>query len=626
MRKISILVLTALTFIFVSCGNFLSDLKDEDVRMHNVVSNLVFDSVEYRLTADTNAKDGTVVTAVCNGAAVQGVAANGKIEYLLDTVFHDGDFGGRSYDIRFSAEGFSDKTDSFQYWPTVDWEMSLGLDRQPVFVGGADQFELPEVKFNNYDKNSVAVDTTFRVYENYDDNDPETGTKHELEVNADDWTVQDLKDFFSDSANADKTVEARYNIRPKCANGDELERESLVVYDCKNDVLVKNAMIKYEYGEYRPYLYDGTKKDGEYVNKVENMAGGNIAYQWQSSEDGNTWTDIAGATGKTYRITEADIGKEIRLQIIQTMGNEVKPAVESDTDLMNNHICDYALYYDGLLKVGELFDKSKIRGRLTDSFGRVYDAVNCTWENVEPEYFYTANDVEGSKLFSFIVTCAEGCSDDAEVFATVRYADLQEIPELSTEIDKISYGKVEFVESNSDLEYSTDNGATYKEITVDEIKIGSNRIIYIRKKSFGRPCFAGYIKESEPVQFEIPDEYIGVKTLTPGEGMITDIMVPKMTLEKSLNGNTVTVTPRLSNTESWFTYEYVWRIDGTLLSDCEWYNNGLSTSSTDNALNIDRTKLPKDDTYMIFCMVKISGEAIEGELMTLSDQISVTIQ
>ena len=56
MRKISILVLTALTFIFVSCGNFLSDLKDEDVRMHNVMSNLVFDSVEYRLTADTNAK------------------------------------------------------------------------------------------------------------------------------------------------------------------------------------------------------------------------------------------------------------------------------------------------------------------------------------------------------------------------------------------------------------------------------------------------------------------------------------------------------------------------------------------------------------------------------------------
>ena len=110
------------------------------------------------------------------------------------------------------------------------------------------------------------------------------------------------------------------------------------------------------------------------------------------------------------------------------------------------------------------------------------------------------------------------------------------------------------------------------------------------------------------------------------EGMKTDITVPKMTLEQSVSGNTVTVTPRLSNTESWFTYEYVWRIDGTLLSDCEWYNNGLSTSSTDNALNIDRTKLPKDDTYMIFCMVKISGEAIEGELMTLSDQISVTIQ
>ncbi|MBP5753300.1 MAG: hypothetical protein J6W60_10680, partial [Treponema sp.] len=67
-----------------------------------------------------------------------------------------------------------------------------------------------------------------------------------------------------------------------------------------------------------------------------------------------------------------------------------------------------------------------------------------------------------------------------------------------------------------------------------------------------------------------------------------------------------------------------------LLSDCEWYdrnvNKGITTSSTGNALTIDKTKLPKGDTYMIFCIVKISGEGLEGELFSLSDQISVRVQ
>ena len=128
------------------------------------------------------------------------------------------------------------------------------------------------------------------------------------------------------------------------------------------------------------------------------------------------------------------------------------------------------------------------------------------------------------------------------------------------------------------------------------------------------------------MQLVVSEENIGIKTLASGDGMISEITVPKMTLEKSSSGNMITVTPRLNNTESWFTYEYVWRIDGVLLSDCEWYNNGITTSLTGNALIIDKTKLPKGDTYMVFCLVKISSEGLEGDLMSLSDQVSVKIQ
>lgn len=638
MRKFSILFLTAFTFITISCGNFLSDVKDEDVKMHSLVSNLNFDSIGLRLTGDTNAKDGTVITAVCNGVELQSVAANGRIEYILDAVFHDGVLGGRSYGIHFSADGYLDRNDSIQYWPIVEWEMPImtqevttsegnyirELDRMPVFVGGADDFKLPEVTIKNYDKNSVAVKTTFKLYENYDQ--PEM---QELDVNTSNWTVRDLKDFFSDSANLGKTVEANYSIRPKCSNGDELEMGTWLAFDCADDVQVLSAQIKYEYGEYYPYLYDTTV-----YNSSSNLAGGNIAYQWQSSDDGgNTWTDIEGATEKTYKITEEDIGKVVRLQIIQTMGEGEPHAVVSDTDLMSNHILSYSLYYDGDIKVGESFDETKIRGTLTDSLGQTYNAEDCTWKKIEPSGFYVANEDKGSWYFDFTASCLKEGSDtekifedNAEVFATVRYADLEETPELSTEIDKISYGKVEFAVANRDYEYSADNGATYKELGTEEIKIGSNKTLYIRKCALGTPGYMGYIKESEPVQLIASEENIGIKTLAAGDGIISGVKVPKVTLEKSESGNTITVTPRLTNTEDWFTYEYIWRIDGNLLSECEWNNDGVSTSMTGDALYINKTKLPKGDTYMIFCIVKISGEGLEGELFSLSDQISVRVQ
>jgi hypothetical protein len=44
------------------------------------------------------------------------------------------------------------------------------------------------------------------------------------------------------------------------------------------------------------------------------------SYQWQSSGDGITWADIAGATGQTYALTSADQGQQIRVLVAYTDG------------------------------------------------------------------------------------------------------------------------------------------------------------------------------------------------------------------------------------------------------------------------------------------------------------------
>ncbi|WP_301103425.1 putative Ig domain-containing protein [Propionivibrio sp.] len=45
---------------------------------------------------------------------------------------------------------------------------------------------------------------------------------------------------------------------------------------------------------------------------------GTIAYQWQSSTDGTTWNSIAGATGSSFTLGEAQVGKQIRVNASYT--------------------------------------------------------------------------------------------------------------------------------------------------------------------------------------------------------------------------------------------------------------------------------------------------------------------
>ena len=619
MKKISVLFLAAIAFFVSSCGSFLSDIKSEDERMYNLFSNVVFDSLSLKLTADTLAVDGTVITARCNGSTISGVAGNGRIEFVLDTSFHEGILGGRSYEVDFNARGFMEKKEFVEYWPKARFEVTSSLDRGQVFKGGAQDFEVPEINLKNYDEGSVSSNISYRLWENYD-----VDSKNELDVDTSAWEIDDLRAFFSDAANVGKTVEIWYTVAPNCANAEEITEQYFITYDCKNDVSVGYAEIRYEYGAFRLYLYDNSGSN-------PHPAGGALAYQWQVSDDPNDndgWTDIQGATQETYMMTEADLGKFIRGKITQTLNGVPQTPVFSESDEMTNKICDYSLYYDGFLTVGDVFDTAKIRGTITDSFGRTYDAQTCTWETVDVANYYTANELDGSKYFIFSV-CFEGDDPNnvhnADVFATVRYAPLEELPELSTDRDNISYGCVEFTESNGDIEVSADNGASYSEISIDEIWLNSNRKLYIRKKASGMPYCGGYLKESEPVCLDVTNENIGNRTLTPGEGIINGIALPEMTLEKSVQGNVVVVTPRITNTESFYTYKYSWFIDGAQLSESTEYNDDIPIRTNGSALEMDRTKLPKD-TYEVFCIVAISGEDIEGTLISLSGQTSVIIQ
>ena len=63
---------------------------------------------------------------------------------------------------------------------------------------------------------------------------------------------------------------------------------------------------------------DQTGEIGESVTFSVEAEGDNLAYQWQESmDDGQTWTDIPGATEREYTFTaaEEDYAKEFRCAV-----------------------------------------------------------------------------------------------------------------------------------------------------------------------------------------------------------------------------------------------------------------------------------------------------------------------
>jgi Domain of unknown function (DUF4347)/Domain of unknown function (DUF4082) len=54
------------------------------------------------------------------------------------------------------------------------------------------------------------------------------------------------------------------------------------------------------------------------VTDADGLTGVTINYKWQQSADGNTWTDIAGATSKTLTLSQAQVNQKIRTNATYT--------------------------------------------------------------------------------------------------------------------------------------------------------------------------------------------------------------------------------------------------------------------------------------------------------------------
>ncbi|MBP5449616.1 MAG: hypothetical protein J6Y01_05800, partial [Spirochaetales bacterium] len=396
-----------------------------------------------------------------------------------------------------------------------------------------------------------------------------------------------------------------------------------VVYHCKKDVLVKSAYIVNNYGDFEAHLYADETPSEE--SEAE-TAGGIVSYQWQISEDAQNYTDIPNATEKTFSLTKENadslIRKALRVKITQNYEGQEHESIYSEGYAVYHKMVKSELYYDGVLIVGEDFDTSKIKGTVTDELGNVYDERG-NWVTNGALYekgYYTASV---SKSFQVIMWKDLFYDTTLDVFAIVQN-DLSEdeLPSLSTDTYSINVGKVRFNSINKNLEISLDGGIIYEDFPDDEFNASAGQVLYLRKKAVGTPNTNGYIKESRPLTITVETKNVGRRT--EGGSIIGGLEMLEFTLKKTSANGKITITPKFSYTEEYWSYDYTWQIDG---ADVSLYN-GTAVNEA-NELVITTSEFGSD-IYQIFCCVRIYVEELDPsyqyDLATVSAQITAVIE
>lgn len=81
---------------------------------------------------------------------------------------------------------------------------------------------------------------------------------------------------------------------------------------------------------------------------------GTISYQWQSSSDGATWSNISGATSATYLLAGAQNGLNIRVQVQNSTTGGDGLAYSAYTPKVGSPICSVTPVVSGTLRVGSV--------------------------------------------------------------------------------------------------------------------------------------------------------------------------------------------------------------------------------------------------------------------------------
>ncbi|WP_298533817.1 hypothetical protein [uncultured Treponema sp.] len=596
----------SLTVTNSNLGRYVEPVIPKDMK----ITELTFDVLELALTAKSNMPDGFVIKATCdsNGFAVDSQVSNGEIRWELEQAFPENVLAGKEYKVTLSADGYEPIEESVRYFADVKY--SINCDEQIlVFTDAIDSFELPEIKVLNYAAEDVDVESGLRA----------TGANLTLEQFKEE-VKELLKNPPEEESDFNKgiTLKFHYSITPKHIDIDAMRNVLTVSEEInitfKYQVLVASVGIN----RYDEYLTAYCFANESAPDSDTETAGGKVSYQWQSSTSSSgTWTDIEGASSKSYQIDSSSFGKYLRVKVVQEWlgqdGNySVLEAVYSEpTAKITNYVntTETRLVYDGIVMKGDKVDLSKLKGEIVDIYGKIYQPSDF---EISSKYDDVLNS---SSKCVFTLSKKNFTNADVTVFVTVQHKITQDdLPGFDEMTDEISAGKIRFAVLDYDMEYARSYQSNWKQVTEDEVPAYDGLEIYFRYAAVGTPNTSGYVKESEALSMTVKEENVGTKT--SGSGIIESIENTRLELSKvTAPSGQVIIMPVIRNEplfEGSYTFDYM--IDDTFYSDPIYSDKYIHTGSygTDkNNLYIPAGALAKD-TYQITCIAKV---VVNGRLV-----------
>ena len=550
-----------------------------------------FDSLLRSLSVDADFPDGTELTATANGESATGKVSQKKVSFNLAASFPETIEGGTNYNavISTNASGYTgSKTLSLFYTPVVRLKF-LTDEEEIIFNGDANYYTPPKVYINYVSMDAVDWNQWFTVYKLAEGSDEagDDDTDITESVGANSWTkMENMLDYLSDVSNDGTYVKVHFTVLPKGITDTTYAADGYITFYCKKDTLITKVTASYKY-DYIEALT--TDENGD-------EAGGIVTYQWQISDDGEHFTDIAGATSKKYTVQKTDWEKQLRVKIKQNFEGTEQDEIVSEAVLAEGLISDAKISYDGIVTEGGQFSVSNVSGYLVDSLGEKISLSDCT---------VSLKNNDGSLTYSLEVPLTITASgyhayEDA-VFVLVKKAAPtgDELNLLSTDSATIGYGHVKFSGTNAGLAWSRDGGTTWNEITTDEMDAALGEVFLVRKKAEGTPNSQGYVMESDAAPVTVKTENIGIKA----EGGISiDTKNLAFSIEKTTSGTVVTYTPVIENYDVVYgdscKIEATWRIDGVLAENFD----GVTLRGT--SLVIDTADFAAD-TYQISVVEKV---------------------
>ena len=574
-----------------------------------------FDLFELALSAKANLPDGTVIKATCdsNGFAVDAQVNDGVIRWDLEQAFPENVLAGKEYKVTLAADGYDPIEESVWYFADVNY--SINCDEQIVlFTDAIDSFELPEIKLLNYAPEDVDVVTNLRS----------AGANITLEQ-----FKEEVKEKLANPPeeesdfNAGISLKFSYSITPKNIELDAM-RNVLTVSE-EIDITFKYQVLVSSVGIDRSDEYlNALCFAGEIASDSDTEnAGGKVSYQWQSSTNGSVnssnieegWTDIEGATAKSYQIDSNSFGKYLRVKVVQEWLEQngtystLDPVYSEPTAKITNYVNTTmtSLVYDGIVLKGDKVDPSKLKGEIYDIYGKVLQPSDFEIKAKFDEA------LSGSSKCVFTLSRRNFTDAEVTVFVTVQYKITEaDLPGFDENASYISAGKIRFAILDFDMEYAKHYPSNWKQVTDDEVTAYDGLVIYFRHAALGTPNTSGYIKESEALSMTVTNEVVG--TRTTGSGLIESIENTKLELSKVTNpsGQTL-IIPIIRNEpvfEGSYTFDYM--IDDTYYSDPIFFEKGIWLETKGYRLHIPKGAL-KDDVYQITCIARVvvNGQTVK---------------